>query len=323
MPERLRGLAALLCLALQGGILFLAYPLPILLALHGLLSVAIAWALYPLLPSRARNPRLAALCFLGLLDFLLPVAGPVALVLALHAARYFPQDAAKQHFQDLASPEFTAQGDHTHIHFGAGGIRARLADHKASAETRLEALLAIKAMPQKLSGSVLRDLLDDPEEDLRLLAYGMLDSEEKAINANINAALAAYASEPLASARKLGFLYWELIYHKLAQGDVRAYALHEAARYVDEVLLAQADDAGMWVLRGKIHNASHEGAAGLAALLHAAELGFPRSRLIPYLAEHAYERRDFAAVRKLLQELGPLAIGDTLQPITTYWTRTP
>ena len=294
------------------------------LELHALLSLAFAYCMTLCLPTCYREPRRFTFGLLFLLGFFIPLAGAVGLWLVLAAIRIWPSITEEERFRSLAPPEFAVQGDHVTVRFGVGGVRARLSDRQASAESRLEALLAIKAMPQRLSNSILRSLLDDPEEDLRLLAYGMLDSEEKSINQQINRALDEYrdaTDEQNIVARKLAFLYWELIYHNLAQGDVRLYALQEATRYANETLEKEPDDAGIWVLLGKIHSASGEWDTAHKALLEAQRLGYPFTRLIPYLAEHAFRKRQFGQVKDLLQSMEALTVGDLMQPVTRFWKK--
>jgi len=297
---------------------------PLLVFLHTLLCCACALLVRAALPKRCREPRGPVLALLFFLAFFLPLAGALGLGIAVVLVDVWPEASKKTVFRALPPLEFTTRGDHTGIQFGIGGVRARLADQCVSAESRLEALLAVQAMPQHLSGSILRSLLDDPEEDLRLLAYGMLDTEEKNINQLINIALADYrlATQNKADiARKLAFLYWELVYQNLVQGDLRIYALQEASRYAAETLDSTPGDASIWVLLGKIHNVQSDWPAAEAALLQAKTLGFPPTRLTPYLAEHAFQQRQFDQVRALMGPMESLAIGDLMRPTARFWSK--
>ena len=295
-----------------------------LLSLHSLICLACATLMRSMLPPDWREPRFAVIGLFFALAFFIPLAGGIALWLILISVQLWPTLTTQENFRTLTPPEFTLQGDHLSVRFGAGGVRARLADRNASAESRLEALLAIKAMPQRLSSSILRSLLDDPEEDLRLLAYGMLDSEEKRINEQINLALNEYHSTQgirTEIARRLAFLYWELVYQNLVLGDVRLYALQEAGRYANETLTAMPEDAGTWVLLGKVRGAYCEWDRAHDALQQGLRLGYPETRLQPYLAEHAFRQRDFAKVKKILQSMESLAVGDVMQPVIRFWTK--
>ena len=52
--------------------------------------------------------------------------------------------------------------------------------------------------------------------------------------------------------RRLAELYWELNFQDLVQGDIRKLALERGSFYVDRALSERPDDAGMWLLRGRI-----------------------------------------------------------------------
>ena len=54
-------------------------------------------------------------------------------------------------------------------------------------------------------------------------------------------------------------------------------------------------------------------------LQRAIDCGFPRERMLPYLAETAYLRRDFARVRKLLAEMDSRAATPTLSAVLDFW----
>ncbi|WP_051711267.1 hypothetical protein [Andreprevotia chitinilytica] len=272
-------------------------------------------------------PKQQGRVLLVLLPFgvLLPGIGSFGLVIAAELALRFPEQAQAATFRVLPVPEFTLRTAQREVRYGIGGVRARLADPHAPSESRLNALLTLNAMPQRLSSGLLRDLLDDPEEDLRLLAYGMLDQEEKRINAQINTAMQTYRDETgdhkVDAARRLAYLYWEQVYQGVVQGDVRQYVLAQAIRYADEVLAVLPAEAELWVLRGKVLSANGDTERAWAAYLCARAMGYPEVRLLPYLAEHAFARRDFADVRSLIGDLDPLHLNDTMAPVARFWRK--
>ncbi len=250
--------------------------------------------------------RWHVLLLLVALALFLPAIGPLGLAFAAALAQQLPERReVTDYFRVLPAPEFTLRTAQREVRYGVGGVRARLADPLAPSNIRLNALLTLKSMPQRLSNDMLRDLLDDPEEDLRLLPTACWIRKKKRINAQINDALTQYAAADTraAAAQRLAFLYWEQIYHGMAQGDLRRYALEQSARYLEEAVAAQPDQADLWMLRGKLHAARGETDLARDAYQQASLLGFPIVRLIPYLAEHAYRQRDFEGVRALLNSL--------------------
>ncbi|KPC52962.1 hypothetical protein [Amantichitinum ursilacus] len=286
-------------------------------------AVLVAW-IWRWLLLQWEEERWHILMLLVALAVFLPAIGPLGLAFAAALAQQLPERReVTDYFRVLPAPEFTLRTAQREVRYGVGGVRARLADPLAPSNIRLNALLTLKSMPQRLSSNMLRDLLDDPEEDLRLLAYGMLDQEEKRINAQINEALTQY-QDPDArapAAQRLAFLYWEQIYHGMAQGDLRRYALEQSALYLEEALAALPNQADLWMLRGKLFSAQGKSALAREAYQQASLLGFPLVRLIPYLAEHSYYLRDFEGVRAMLNSLHYLHVNDTLQPVARYWRK--
>lgn len=232
----------------------------------------------------------------------------------------------------------------------AGLLRAGAANAAASDMRRLAALAGLEAMPARSTGPLLRALLEDSVEDVRLLAYGMLDAAEQRLTRQILQAqdcLHALADgDPAGRAaahERLAQLHWELVYQNLAQGDVRGHTLEQADRHAEAALQALSEApgattlyvraadgsgvaspaAGLWQLRGRLALARRDPAAARAALQRAIALGFPRERAWPLLAEAAYLEGDFAATRAAMQGLrqaASLPALPQLQPVLRYWT---
>lgn len=55
-------------------------------------------------------------------------------------------------------------------------------------------------------------------------------------------------------------------------------------------------------------------------LARAQALGFPRERLVPWLAEAAFLQRDYARVAELLASLGHASALPLLKPVVQYWS---
>jgi hypothetical protein len=74
------------------------------------------------------------------------------------------------------------------------------------------------------------------------------------------------------------------------------------------------------MIRGRL--ALTNGAADEAAqyMDRAQSLGFPRERLVPWLAEVEYLRGDYARVSELLASLGNAAALPMLKPVARYWS---
>jgi tetratricopeptide (TPR) repeat protein len=169
-------------------------------------------------------------------------------------------------------------------------------------------MVALQYVPGRVASPLLRDVLSDPAEDIRLLAYGMLDNQEKRINRAIDDELQQFGQATtdaarLAAAQRLSDLYWELVYQRLALGDLRQYAIDESLRYCEQVLAEHPASAAMILRRGRLRHEQGDYAAAEADYRQAQALGLPATRVLPYLAEARFEQRDFAGASRLVQEL--------------------
>lgn len=123
----------------------------------------------------------------------------------------------------------------------------------------------------------------------------------------------------MAAAQRLSDLYWELIYQKLVQGDLRTHAIGESSRYCLIVLKHQPDNGALHLRQGRLFHALGEHDAAEQSYLKARTLGLPATRILPYLAELRFEQRDFAGARKLMAELANWGSLPRLRPIIDYW----
>lgn len=205
-------------------------------------------------------------------------------------------------------------------------LSPRVPDH-----VRMKALLSLQDMPTRHTSGLLRDSLGDTLDDLRLLAYGMLEQREKALASQLQLQLERY-QEAIARhdevrqasvARNLAEIYWEMIYQNLALGDMRDYAAEQALYYLNDALRLQVRDAGLWVLNGrlKLIQGDHIGAQG--AFMAAIAMGFPRARAQPYLAELAFLQHDYPKTRQLIADLQKETRMPQLQQIMRFWENDP
>lgn len=300
--------------------------LALYLVTHAGASILLAGVNYILLPTGYREPRTAILAMLFGLIFFVPVLGFVGAVAGVLLARVMPRLGRPAKFASLRLPELDPHDQVGGTGFRQSGMRAFLGNTQAPVSERLRALVALSNVPTRLASPLLRDLLSDPAEDLRLLAYGMLDTQEKKLNSAIHLALQAYngAVETAAraqAARRLALLYWELIYQGLVQGDLLRHTSRQGLRYAAEALATVREDPALHFLHGRLLHEEFRYAEAGRAYERALELGLPAGRVVPYLAELAYEQRDFAEVRRLLGTLGGWLGTPRLAPIVDYWSR--
>jgi len=102
-------------------------------------------------------------------------------------------------------------------------------------------------------------------------------------------------------------------------GDVYRNAADQADGFAAAALEHDPADAALWRLRGRLAIARLDLDGAETMLQRAIDCGFPRDRMLPWLAETAYLRRDFARVRTLLAEIDSRATTPTLSAVLDFW----
>lgn len=295
-----------------------------LMSAHAVISVVAAVATYVLLPPKYHSPRWAVLGLLFCFAFIAPVIGAVGLVLVTRInLRHAREEAQFATPVSLGLPVYDVQSGEQR-RGGQGAIRSRLGPRVPSA-LRMQSLLTLQAVPSRVSNPILEDLLGDETDDVRLVAFGMLDAEEKKISTQIRQIAERLAQsddegQRYDSLRQLAELHWELVYACLAQGELRKHILHQAATFADQALALQPDNgSGLLFLRARIWLEQGDTQAAQQSFEGAIRLGQALSSALPYLAEIAFLRRDFAQVRAYMQQLSNLNLSARTRAIQDFW----
>ena len=291
---------------------------------HALISVVVALASYLMLPWRYKVPRFAVTALMFSFAFIAPVVGAVGLLLITRLNLRRSQDEATFSIPvSVALPVYDVQTVDQH-RGGQGAIRSRLG-RQVPSELRMQSLLTLQAVPSRVSNPILEDLLGDETDDVRLVAFGMLDAEEKKISIQIRHETDRLAG-PLTSdqrydcLRQLAELNWELVYACLAQGELREHILTQSADFADQALAIYADaGSGLIFLRGRIWLEQGDMPAAQRAIERAVELGQPCTSAWPYLAEIAFKSRDFSTVRQYMQQLSALNLASRTRAVEDFW----
>lgn len=303
-----------------------ADPLAALLALQAIVAAAEAVAFRRLLPEPLREPRRTVLLHLWLACMLVPCVGGLIEVFAAAWGKWVPMRRSLRDAGIVGRPEFVSYLVSRVAHGSGARVQSRLANTRAATSDRLAALVAIQGLPTHTTGALLRELLADPVDDLRLLAYGTLDQAENEIVRKISDSKDALRvttndDERRALHRRLAELHFELVYQQLAQGDVYQHTLKQADEHAQQAqaLPGGERDAALWLLRARLALARHQPEAAAPLLERANALGFPRERLLPWLAEVAFLQRHHARTAELAGALAHGAAAPALKPVVDYW----
>lgn len=293
---------------------------------HLISSMLLAGGIWLLLPTKYSYPRVPMLLLLFNVAFFMPVLGICGVFAAVVLASFRRRKKITYPFASLILPEFVLSLREPDVKFSQGEIKSRLRNVTIPTAQRLQSLLSLQGIPARVSSPLLQDMLGDAADDIRLVAYGLLDSREKKITAQIHRELinlkdAAAQDTQLIAYKQLAELYWELVYAGLALGDLRLHALNQAMSYADATLALAERDTGMLFLKARILNELKKYEEAQRIFTLAMECGFPELRALPYLIEIAFNRGNYDAVQSLLGQFPDTQITPMMQQVVNFWLR--
>jgi tetratricopeptide (TPR) repeat protein len=304
------GLAAAACEGLAFAALLRGLAAPTL-ALHGAACCCVAGLLHRRhLEGPARSSF--ALLFAG--TFFVPILGALGLIAVGLLA---PRSPAPSEPDCVRTPIPRLPGATELL----PAPEAELADGR---QARLAALAALRERTEPGSVAQLRRALEDPEEEVRLLAHALLERKSRAAYRRIDEATQALEGAPAQRRgplhRRLALEHWELAWLGLAEGECLGHTLEMARRYVVDAIEQEPEAASLHFLLGRIALRLGGPEKAEAALLRASELGLPEAVVRPYLAESAFLRRRFDLVRRHLAQEAPLHASETVDRVRRFWS---
>jgi tetratricopeptide (TPR) repeat protein len=296
------------------------------LLLHAVASPAFGLALLALLPAPYDAPSRLSAAVLGLLTFFLPVLGMIGLLCTLPWALLRQRVETERPWVEVQVPDLPYRPlflGETPLRAAEGAL-AEVLRHAGDPDKRVAAVMALRHMDDRLAMPLLRIALKDPVDDVRLLAYAMLDKKDQAIAKRIQERQLALAK---AEVRQQFFLrrylaqdYWEMAYLGLATGDVLGFVLEQAALHLDEALKLR-EDAGARFLLGRVRLRQKRPTEAQAELEQAKAGGLPDPTILPYLAEAAFLAGRYDQVQVHLRNLESRFVQrPPLDAVVGYWT---
>lgn len=325
----------LIAVVLEGGALALLLQhthgntwLLLYLLIHALGCIAIALAVWLPLPARYHQANIITLLLLFCLNFFIPLFGILGFLVGVAIAFYSSRLSARQPFTSVWLPHYErAKTASVNERLRSSQLRSQLVNQDIPTEMKMKALIAINNISPLHASSILRNSLNDPADDLRLLAYGILEKKESRITSRINHAIkkrqnASNAATTYQANKVLAELYWELDYQGLVQNDMRRHTLEQAQHYVLAALAYPNHDASLWATSGRIKIKQGHYDEALSDFNNAVKGGFATNRIALYLAELAFFRRDYGEVRSQVQLFGNQSLGQSMMNTVNFWKST-
>ena len=235
---------------------------------------------------------------------------------------FIPSDLS--HIKTIELPYDQMNKTFVPVQFGEGGAISRLRNQSLPIEKRIQALLAINANSNPNKQHILQDVLFDSDDEIRLLAFGLINTLEKELSKKIHNSIeqikVSSSIQQLAKLKKkLALDYWELIYNQLVQIELMDFTLDKALTYTQDALKYCSKDTDLLVLQGKIYLKQNQLEQALKLFIAAIDLGAPEHRVLPYLAEIYFIKKQWHSLLEILHRCNGITTMTHFSLIIKFW----
>ena len=271
------------------------------------------------------NKRSVAFFFLLLIiGTFIPVLGLCMVVVFVLLLRHYSVDFNPVELNTFAQVEYTRKNPVNIVAYGSGWASTRLQSSNFSTDQRKQALQGITRGTPKDSNLIYNQLVSDDVEELRVCAFSMLENQQNYIHEKINQLLKTYnemtdVNKKAFMAKQLALLYWELIYRNLSDYEFRKLLLERSTFFANIALAVFKEDATLWILLSRIEITKGEKQKGLTNLEIAAKYNAPKSKVLPFLAELAYQKHDYNGVKRFLGEDSSMRFILKINKVIRFW----
>ena len=287
---------------------------------HAVAAASFTVLCWLVLPRAYKTPVIPALSFIFVAAFTMPVLGMLCLASVFIVALYFPKAEVKKRWQYTYSQALPIHPEQLEANqYGYAALKDILL-FNPSDEKRLMATNSCRFLPYQQAMPLLKLALTDKTDDIRLLAYAVIEKIEFNINRKI--ALFKRKLERKSNAdilQRIAEGYWELCYLGIADGPIRNFYLAEAAGYLKQAHQL-TPSAAIELKLGRILLEQQQYAQAKQHLELAQEKGLLKRQVTPYLAEVMFGQKHYQAVATLLQSL-PSRQSDLVTELKEYWRR--
>ncbi|MEO5659258.1 MAG: hypothetical protein ABIQ90_05595 [Polaromonas sp.] len=297
-----------------------------LLMAHAAACLLFSLALVRLLPAPLRSPAFQANLFVFMSVVFIPVLGMVGflvcIVPALRLQGLTARSSGWQHSHIPGLPRQPAEPGGSSS-FSRGRDLAGPLQHATDPVKRIKALIATLSLEAQDAVPLLRLALKDPDDEVRLLAYALLNRKEKVIEALMRkhqALPADNGSEQVFLQHKaLANDYWELAHMGELHGEARISLCGRAHEHVQVALQLRPQDGCLQFLSGQILLIRMELDAASDAFDKAQKSGIDARQIALMHAEISFHRQHYAEVRHHLTQVGSGGYSLQLNMLSAYW----
>lgn len=233
--------------------------------------------------------------------------------------------AAQEHTETLETTLNLQEITPIEIQYGEGGVIRDLLNQNEDVKKRTKALFMLNHIQLSKVNHLIQKLLPEQADEMRLLAFSILEGQEDAISKRINELLPKLKQANLSSRKEakikkeIAEHYWELVYNHLLAQELENIIVEKAMSYAQLASKILTEDPSVWVLLGKIYKYSKDYDKAEKAFEKAMKLNIQPAQILPYLAEIKYMLKDYAGVIHYLSLSDTLLDIPQIAPTKLYW----
>lgn len=270
-----------------------------------LISVLVSYALLNFFNLSIFKRRREFTYLLVSLGTFIPLLGNLFIIAGMYLLKKYGKDFQPVDINVYPTLEYSRKNPVKIVAYATSWANIRLHSSTYSSEQRHQALSSISRGLPRETNLIYSSLVSDDLEELRISAFSMLEAQQDYLQTKISQLIKKYEEthetyKSALIAKQIALLYWELVYRNLSEQEFRSILLERAEFFANVAMDALPEDTALLILLSKISIENGKLKEGLYHLSAAAKLQAPSSKIIPYLAELAYKRREYGEVREYL-----------------------
>lgn len=297
------------------------------LGLHLACSVAISIAVTLLARDMIKGSSIGAGVLALLIGLTVPVVGALGFALSFligtHFANSRNEDDVYWQITDNIDLPFTTPIGRKASKYDSRGFMEQLM-YSDDNEDLYKKVLAATNIQAALSVSLLKRAVQHPDDKIRLTAYQTLDRKVTGLNREIqrleDKANTQQGLDKSNTWLQIASNYWELITLEQGEPVARKQLVGKAATAAQKAIDVQPDNRNAHFTLGRALMMQNKAEEAGEAFKRALKLGMPKEKVMPYLAESAFNNREFGLVAQYLSVIDDaFKVYPPLKHVAGYW----
>ena len=210
--------------------------------------------------------------------------------------------------------------------FGEATV-TNISNNTNSSAQKMKSLVFLSNNPDKKNFPIIKKLLSDKDNEVRLFSFSLLNSFENELSSKIASKLEEFKSEKDEKKRsiiagELAHLNWDFIYYGFSNLESEGLLIENTEHFLN-IALKNEEEKGMQnLLLGKVQLYKKDYNNATKSLKLAISHGVKKSIVNFYLAEIAYEKKAYLEIKPLLKEIKTIETSIMTAPIHKQWVLT-